>query len=192
MFWPRTNYRRDVSSGVVLFVWCWSLSWWMVYLAFELVFMFMFWAGVYYIIISYIIHIHYILYYILYYTLLLFFSFPPNHLLLIPLLPVQSFLSSNQYLSVLTYTYLYNLQIYSSNTLFFSSIPLLFPSSQYSFYTCRYLHILIYIQSVLFSYSSLPISPLILSHLPPSSHLLPNIHSILVGTYIYLFIFFPK
>jgi hypothetical protein len=26
MFWPRTFYRRDVSSGVVLFVWCLSLS----------------------------------------------------------------------------------------------------------------------------------------------------------------------
>jgi hypothetical protein len=44
-------------------------------------------------------------------------------------------------LSVLTYTYLY------SSILFFSSISLPLP---HSFYTCRYLHILIYI---IFRYS---------------------------------------
>jgi hypothetical protein len=86
MFWPRTNYRRDVSSGVVLFVWC---------LAFELVdgylcFVLVLTCGVYCIIILYIIHIlllylilyyYYILYYILYYTILFFSSIPlfPSH-----------------------------------------------------------------------------------------------------------------
>jgi hypothetical protein len=76
--WPRTNYRRDVSSGVVLLVsgsgfMFWAGGWW-----------FGFWAGVdvrcyiliyilyiyYYIIILYTIII--LLYLILYYTLLFF------------------------------------------------------------------------------------------------------------------------
>jgi hypothetical protein len=66
--WPRTNYRRDVSSGVVLFVWC--LSWcWLLCLCF--------WAGVdvrcilyITIIIYYIILLYTIIYYILSYTIL--------------------------------------------------------------------------------------------------------------------------
>jgi hypothetical protein len=87
----------------------------------------------------------------------------------------------------------------------FSSLPLLPP--QYSFYTCRYLHILIYIlllssPILLFSSSDLSSIHLLYNHLPspsqPSIHLIlslllffpPNIHSILVGTYIYLFIFY--
>jgi hypothetical protein len=76
----------------------------------------------------------------------------------------------------------------------------------YYTYTIIYYIILLYINyyyissSHLFYSSSLPIyllfllpssSPNLSSVLLPSSSNLPNIHSILVGTYIYLFIFFP-
>jgi hypothetical protein len=99
------------------------------------------------------------------------------------------------YYSILYYYYII---LYSSSPLplfllicsflptiiFSSSLPIPFsipPTPQYSFYTCRYLHILIYI--ILFLISSSSLSPL-------SSHS-SYIHSILVGTYIYLFIFYP-
>ena len=78
MFWPRTNYRRDVSSGVVLFVWCSVLvcrfdEYWSFVLVLTL-------GVIYYtiILLYYIIHILYlIIYYILYYTLPLFSSILP-------------------------------------------------------------------------------------------------------------------
>jgi hypothetical protein len=108
--------------------------------------------GVYYItiiIISYILYITIIIlllyiYIILYYTLpspiLFFLPLSSSLLFFLPNIPLTSSHSSHLipifilYLSVLTYTYLYS----SSDT------PLSSPS-QYSFYTCRYLHILIYI-----------------------------------------------
>jgi hypothetical protein len=126
--------------------------------------------------------------------------------------------------------------IISYTILFFSSSLPTFSSStssssQYSFYTCRYLHILIYVQS--FLYNILPSPSIPFSSFPSSSFILylsvltytylyypifpppfPNklsinikrnthlslsqrsthlsiIHSILVGTYIYLFISHP-
>jgi hypothetical protein len=167
----------------------------------------------YTIILYYILYYYYtytIIYYILYPLPLLFFLFLSSllqfssSLLSIfgsfpispssPLLPFQSpkFIL---YLSVLTYTYLYS-SVHSSSP---SSLPFCSPCSlllfpiflllllfpilflfysfpdniplPHSFYTCRYLHILIYI--------------LLQFYLP----LHPNIHSILVGTWIHIFIF---
>ena len=90
-----------------------------------------------------------------------------------------------------------------SYTILFSSSDLSSPLSSsshpsHSFYTCRYLHTLIYIvlfySHLLLPYSSNPSSqssPLLLL---PNLSLLPFphhvIHSILVGTYISLFIFY--
>ena len=98
-------------------------------------------------------YILYIIIIILYYTLLLIYpSFPiplPSPISLPNILshPFSSFpLSFILYLSVLTYTYLYSSFFLSSFLLFPSSV--LLSSSQYSFYTCRYLHILIYILSI--------------------------------------------
>jgi hypothetical protein len=133
--WPRTNYRRDVSSGVVLFVWC---------LCFVLVgwdWCVGFWAAggfdircilYYYIIIYYILY-----YYILYYThlfcsYLLLSSLPSSSSSLLPYIPlihsiswlkgiihlsifrlrIHIFYQFILYLSVLTYTYLYSFPIY--------------------------------------------------------------------------------
>jgi len=118
---------------------------------------------VYYYYILYLYYTYYII--ILYYTLLFFpflFSYSPSpslsNLLLLPIFIL--------YLSVLTYTYLYSIRSFhllpfrrgmhllSSSSLpslphlLFNSLPM--PSalsSQYSKYTCRYLHILIYILS---------------------------------------------
>jgi len=106
IIWPRTNYRRDVSSGVVLFVWCSVLvDGWGV-LAFELVFWFDVRCCIILYYILYPIPILYIIYYTIYYTILLYlilYSPSPSPLL-----------------------------IYSSNPLPFpisSSLPLLFYSS---------------------------------------------------------------
>jgi hypothetical protein len=119
-------YRRHVSSGVVLFVWCFELMWCV----------FVFRVGVdvrcyilfiiYYTIIIlyyYILHIYYIIillyYYIIYYTLLFLWSILPNHPSFPPLLIPSSFI------------------------LIF--LPFLSSSPSQSFYTCRYLYILTYI-----------------------------------------------
>jgi hypothetical protein len=106
-----------------------------------------------------VIYILYIIHYILYYTIIHILSYTILFLLPLPLLLFIIFLpfssshpllfyssilllySSSQpisfilYLSVLTYTYLYSITY---------SLP-------HSFYTCRYLHILIYIPSFLLS-----------------------------------------
>jgi hypothetical protein len=160
MFWPRTNYRRDVSSGVVLFVWCsvlvdgcwwwrywcsclsWCLrlSWWMVFYIIIYYYTLYILYIIIYIIISYTILYYTILYYtILYYTLLFFCLYSSLLILL--------FSSSSVYI-IRSLSYL--LPFFSSSVLY--SLPLLF-------YT-----------------------PLFL---------LPNplIHSILVGTWIHIFIF---
>jgi len=125
---PRTNYRRDVSSGVVLLV-CglcsrfWAGGRW---LCFELVLCYYTIILLYYTIILlllyiilyyyYILYIYYILYYTYYIYIILYSSLPfPSqypHLFLsfFPhlFLPLLFSSSSNQYLSVLTYTYLYS------------------------------------------------------------------------------------
>jgi hypothetical protein len=127
--WPRTNYRRDVSSGVVLFVWCsvlvdgWGVSCWWCVLVFVLIL---------YYILYYILLLLYIYYYYTYTILFLFSSFIlfyPN--LSSPILLFPSILPKS---------------ISSSSSL--PSLILLLFWSQYSFYTCRYLHILIYIPPV--------------------------------------------
>ena len=119
------------------------------YLAFELVLKC---GGIFYITIIYYI-IHTLLYYILYYLILLYI------LLYYTILFLLSFL----YLP-------------SQQSDLFLLFPI-FPShSQYSFYTCRYLHLLIYI--IPDSFPLLFLSSNILSSIPspPSSHpsLLPN------------------
>jgi hypothetical protein len=82
------------------------------------------------------------------------------------------------YYIILYYTYIISYTILSSSILLFSSqySSLLFPS-QYSFYTCRYLHILIYISS---QPISLPSSLLFSSFptIPFFSSSIPLIHSI--------------
>jgi hypothetical protein len=89
--WPRTNYRRDVSSGVVLLVS--GLSWCVRCLCYYILY--------YY----YTLHIIYYTYlYIYYYTYTILFS---SSYSLLPLyIPFPIFIL---YLSVLTYTYLYSI-----------------------------------------------------------------------------------
>jgi hypothetical protein len=130
-------------------------------------------------------------------------SFSLPFLLFLFFLTQQAFPIFILYLSVLTYTYLYS-SIYLLSSQYSFPIfppPLSFiyhplPTS-HSFYTCRYLHILIYIH-LLFSFLILPInssssfSLLFLTFPIFQSLPLHNIHSILVGTYIYLFIFQPQ
>jgi hypothetical protein len=78
-------------------------------------------------------------------------------------------------LSVLTYTYLYSSVLYSSlPTLILSPVPPL----PHSFYTCRYLHILIYI----ILWSSLPIL-LLPKYLTP--HVLSEWMVEVCGAYLY-------
>ena len=132
----------------------------------------------------YILHYTYtiILYIILYYTLPLpifilylsvltytylysstiLFLLPSQYLLSLFLSPLQFSSSSFQspifilYLSVLTYTYLYSIRIFISHPpapIFYSIIPHS-SSHPHSFYTCRYLHILIYIIPILPNHSN--------------------------------------
>jgi hypothetical protein len=77
-------------------------------------------------------------------------------------------------LYIISYTILFSSSSSSSLPFPYSPLPLSLP---HSFYTCRYLHILIYIPSGYLSSSFISQYSLL-------------IHSILVGTYIYLFIFF--
>jgi hypothetical protein len=134
------------------------------------------------------------------YNPLLFFHFSPFPLQFYSLPSYSLLISFILYLSVLGYTYLYS-KLTSSPILpillfqSFSTSPLLslfFPifqyssfslfSSQYSFYTCRYLHILIYI-----IYYPLPFS-----HPNPSQTRYPSlkgIHIYLLVKGIYLSIF---
>ena len=91
-----------------------------------------------------ILYLILLLYYILYYTLLFFCSILP------PLLPHPNNL-------------IYHIFLFSSSSIFYSP---------HSFYTCRYLHILIYI---LLIYSSFPI---LFSHLLfPNPNLTPHVLS---------------
>jgi hypothetical protein len=147
---PRTNYRRDVSSGVVLFVWCSVLV--EGYLAFELVLT----CGVYCVIILlyiisylysiriyYTIHYYYIIILILYSPILLIYLQFCSPLLFNSLLFQSSPhhpRNTCRYLHILIYIHsfpIFHLSIFSSDLF-------LLP---HSFYTCRYLHILIYISS---------------------------------------------
>jgi hypothetical protein len=136
LVWPRTNYRRDVSSGGWLLV-SGSGGWCFVFWAFDIrCILYIIYILCYTIIISYILYIYYYYiihilyyYYTYYYTILFLFFYP------LLFLPIYSFLLS----------FIYTL------------LPIYSP----------------------------PLLPLLLS----SSSLLPLIHSILVGTYIYLFIF---
>ena len=138
---PRTFYRRHVSSGVVLFVWC--LSWCGVLLCFELVMR----VGV---IFCYQYIIYYILLYItiiiILYTLLpLYSSFSSSHLLSSPShLPYQSHLPYPFLIhSIPVDTYILLLIFHLFHT---SSLPIYHPNpSSDSFYTCRDLHTLTYI-----------------------------------------------
>jgi hypothetical protein len=118
-------------------------------------------------IILYILYYYYILH-ILYYTIIICYTY----LILYYTLPSSVLFSS----SLLSF-------IYIPPSHFSSLLPplLLFYSTPHSFYTCRYLHILIYI--LLFSLSPSSSSPFL------PNHRILLIHSILVGTYIYLFIF---
>ena len=115
-----------------------------------------------------ILYIYYILYYILYYTLLqfipllLFYSFPffsssphpllssipPNHSIRVGSSLSLFIFSSSSLPFPLPILFSSPLLSFSSSTLLFlpSQSFLLFPTS-YSFNTCRYLHILIYIPS---------------------------------------------
>jgi hypothetical protein len=143
--WPRTNYRRDVSSGVVLFVWCSVLVFW---LRCDVVISrcsFMFWAGgwlltlgviLYITIISYtiIICILYYYYIILYITIIIYYTLPSSHSLFLPIFLFLPILSSFP-----LYSNIPSPPLQSSSSIL--------PFPQYSFYTCRYLHILIYIPS---------------------------------------------
>jgi hypothetical protein len=134
---------------------------------------------IYYIIYILLYYYYTILYYISYYTLpsLLFYSSlllfqslfsSPSLLPLLfsPILPTSSFIL---YLSVLTYGYLYS-SVHSSSS-FHSSLP-----SQFFLFSPH-----LSSSSIQSIYSS-----------SSSSQYPPNIHSILVGTYIYLFIFFQS
>ena len=101
--------------------------------------------GVYCILLLYIILIHY--YYILYY-LILSSSLPfPIYLLYLLPSPIHLFPS----LTILFCSLLFSSFPYNPLLILSPHIPL---HSQYSFYTCRYLHILIYILQI---YSSFPI-----------------------------------
>jgi hypothetical protein len=119
----------------------------------------------YIILLLYIIHIHYyILYLILSYTIL-FFSlliYPPflsNLSLPIPLLLFFSLIFQTSSSS----------PIFLPNPLILSSFPHpSLPSFPHSFYTCRYLHILIYILSVYLNYPIISF-PLFRSFLPIQS-----------------------
>ena len=139
-----------------LFVWCSVL----VYVCWCSGFVLVFDIRCYYILLLYIIlYIHYyIIYYtILYYTLIIYLYY---------------------YILYIYYTlpFLYLLFLFPSSDLFLS-LPLL-SSSSHSFYTCRYLHILIYILPLLIS--SLPNIPSSIPILFYSSSFLPN-HPILLS-----------
>jgi hypothetical protein len=142
---PRTKYRRYVSSGVVLFVWC------------SVLFDVLSWC-------SRVVLLYYILLYTIYYTIIyciiLYYYYYILYIILLYIL----------YYIIIYYILYYTLPFLSQSIFLFSSS---YPSS-HPINTCRYLHILIYVPD-----SSLPSLPLFL----------PYPHSILVGTYIYLFIF---
>jgi len=146
--------------------------------------------------IHYTIIIIYYYYYILYYTLLFFIFYSPVLPLLLQIFPIF-----RTHFPFFLFPILFSSFILPNPTL--PNIP-----SPHSRNTCRYLHALIYILFRSFPITSL-LSP---SHTTPphlsSSHPFPSlsssiflpilfsliylsIHSILVGTYIYLFIFFP-
>jgi hypothetical protein len=194
------NWCFELVEGYLAFVWCSVLYLILYIISYTIIHYY------YYItIISYTIIIH-----ILYYTLLFcsssIFLFSSSSILPTPFLlslPLQILPSHPN--------------IHLPSILLPSSLlPIQSSSSQYSFYTCRYLHILIYI---LFQYSSHLIFPS-LSSPSPHSHLIhflfcsssslpssllflpnisssiffspltqPHIHSILVGTWVRLFIF---
>jgi hypothetical protein len=87
------------------------------------------------------------------------------------------------YLSVLTYTYLY-LKLYSSILFYSSTILLPFSSSHIPLPLLLYYTLLFFLSFIFQS------NPPFLLFILWSIISLPNIHSILVGTYIYLFIFY--
>ena len=176
-------------------MWCVSVSGWFGGLAFDV----LSWCDVscwfdvrcyivyyilyYYILYYYILYIYIYYYYILYYTLLYYTII--SYTILSSLLPHLLFL----FHSILIF-----LPFPLSSPIL--SLPILF-SSQYSFYTCRYLHILIYIQS--FQSSHLihnPFFPLLSPSDLSSQYSLPLFQSsfkvyvsVFIVGYLYLLIF---
>ena len=137
----------------------------------------------------YIIHIYYYIIYYTYYIIIIIISYTIIH--------------------IISYTILFFCSSHSFSPLFLSSSPLHPPSLLFHLLFCSSFHSILvgtYIRLFILFSSSFPSHPnilfsssLLFSSTSPfssqpfplsSSH--PNIHSILVGTSIYLFIFLPS